>query len=166
MYGALAFAICIALVFTVGWFWFGWSYVAENRRLMSSLPVPPGAERTRMGSHSYAGDEMPLTPPDGWGTLATFRVSGHTRQTIADFYISRMSPDWEYCLRINSFFEPATGRSWEEMGGVHFVRSIAIVGVDTANVSAKGSGSFDIYVDHDSDRNPCDRSRAFRGAPP
>jgi len=35
---------------------------------------------------------MVLTPPEGWGTLARFRVSGYTRQEIVDLLRQRSRP--------------------------------------------------------------------------
>ena len=61
-----------SLVFLVGWFWFGWGHIAANSALLESLPVPSGAEQIRVDSHSYDSDELPITPPDGWATLATY----------------------------------------------------------------------------------------------
>ena len=187
---SLALASLVALTLTVGWFWFGWGYVAKNRQLMDSLPVPPDANRIGIGSHSYADDESPLAPPDGWGTRATFRVSPSSphplltdpepyalspiapfrfsslsRQPIADFYISRLSPDWQYCVKVVTTFDSISSSKildydppmteWKEIAGVRFVRGDAIVSVDTSNIGPDGSGSFDIYVDHKDVRNPC-----------
>lgn len=157
LYGGLALAILAALVIMVGWVWLGWGYIAQNRWLLKSVPVPTGAERIHVRSGGgYGSDDMVLTPPEGWGTLARFRVSGYTRQEIVDFYIAQMSPDWQHCLRLYPDYGEDPGDRLVELLGVHFVRGNSIVSIDTASLSARGSSRFDIYVDHDSDRNACD----------
>ena len=141
----LALAFFAALVSLVGWVWCGWGHVGENRLLLHSLPVPPHAERTGVGSHGYSTDDSMVTPPESWGTLAQFEFRDYTPEYLADFYISRLSPEWEFCTR-------------GLVGGVWFLRGSSVVGLDTSNApSGKGAGSFEIYVDHDYARNPCDK---------
>ena len=186
----LPFVLLVALTLIVGWFWFGWGYVAKNRLLMNSLPVPPNAKRIDIGSHPISDDESLLTPPDGWGTRASFRVSepspqppppdpkpyalaplvpflfsSLSRQPIADFYISRLSPDWKHCVNVITTFDSLSNskildtdapvRKWKEISGVYFGRGDAYVSIDTANIGPDGSGSFDIYVDHKGGHDPC-----------
>ena len=143
-YAAFTLAILVALVSTVGWIWLGWRDIAENRLILSSLPIPPGAERTHIDSYGYSRDDSMITPPESWGTLAEFEFRDYTREYLADFYISRLSPEWEHCMR--TFAE-----------GVWFVRGDSVVGIDTSNApSRKGAGSFEIHVQHAEARNPCD----------
>ena len=190
VYVSLTLALLAALVLIVGWVWFGWGYVAKNRLLMDSLPVPPDAQRIDIGSNPYGGDESRVTPPDGWGTrarfrvgassqeplltdpkpyafspLAQFRFSSLSRQPIADFYVSRLTPDWKYCVNIVTSFDSSSDRAildidpptrkWRELAGVRFVRGDAIVSIDTSNIEPDGSGSFDIHVNHEAGRDPC-----------
>ena len=45
-----------------------------------------------MGSHPYEGDELIFTPPDGWGTRATYKAPPDVpRESIVDFYLSEFS---------------------------------------------------------------------------
>ena len=136
------------LVFLVGWFWFGWGHITANSDLLESLPIPPGAEQIRVDSHPYEFDELPITPPDGWGTRATYSAPPDaTKEEIVDFYISRLSPDWESC--IDSYtIASASGEVRRKMGNARFSRGQAYVNVDTGNVNAVQT--FDVYVDHDS----------------
>jgi len=93
LYAGLAVAILAALVVMVGWIWLGWGYIAQNRWLLKSVPVPTSAERIYVRSGGgYGSDDMVLTPPEGWGTLARFRVSGYTRQEIVDLLRQRSRP--------------------------------------------------------------------------
>ena len=145
LYRVMALVFLVSVVSTVGWVWCGWGYVAENRLLLNSLPVPPGAERTHVGSNGYSRDDSMITPPERWGTRAEFEFRDYTREDLHEFYISRLSMEWEYCLR--------TG-----VEGVRFVRGDTLVSLDTSNaLSGEGTGSFAIYVAHGYARNPCDK---------
>ena len=145
LYRVFALAFLVSVVSTVGWVWCGWGYVAENRLLLNSLPVPPGAERTHVSSYGYSSDDSMITPSERWGTRAEFEFRDYTREDLHEFYISRLSTEWEYCRKTS--FE-----------GVWFVRGDAKVGLDTSNAqSGEGTGSFDIHVEHDYARNPCDK---------
>ena len=187
---SFAFVLLVALTLTVGWFWFGWGYVAKNRLLMNSLPVPPNAKRVDISSNPISSDDSPLTPPDGWGTRARFRISARSphpplpdpkpyalspvapfrfsslsRQPVADFYISRLSPDWQYCVNVITAFDSLSStklldtdppiKRWQEISGVRFGRSDAYVSINTDNIGPDGSGSFDIYVNHKDGRSAC-----------
>ena len=157
LYAGLALVVVVALVVAVGWVWMGWGYIAQNRWLLKSVPIPPGAERVYVRSGGgYGPDDSVLTPPEGWGTRARFLVSGYTRQEIVDFYISRMALDWEYCLRLYPDHGEDPGSRLVELLGVRFVRGDSIVSIDTSSLSTRDQSRFDIYVDHDSDRNACD----------
>ena len=141
-----------ALVFLVGWFWLGWGYIPANSDLLESLPVPLGAEQIRVSSHVYESDELPITPPDGWSTLATFSAPPDaTREEVVDFYISRLSPTWKSCIETASIYVVVSGKMRTEMGNALFSREQAFVSVDTKNLNAASrSQTFDVYVDHDS----------------
>ena len=151
-----------SLVFLVGWFWFGWGHIAANSDLLESLPIPPGAEQIRVNSHAYESDELPITPPDGWGTLATYSAPPDaTREEIVDFYISQLSPHWKSCIDTDSIV-PVSGQKRSEMGNAQFSRKKAYVSVDTKNINATSrSQTFDVYVDHDS-RHRADCYREWR----
>ncbi len=149
-----------SLVFLVGWFWFGWGYITANSDLLESLPIPHGAVQIRVDSHRYESDELPITPPDGWGTRATYSAPPDaTKEEIVDFYISRLSPDWESCIDSYSIAS-ASGEVRREMGNARFSRGQAYVSVDTGNVNAVQT--FDVYVDHDR-RHPAYCRREWRG---
>ena len=155
IFAGLALVI-VTFVITVGWVWLGWGYIAQNRWLLKSVPVPAGAELIYVRSGGgYGPDDSVLTPPKGWGTRARFMVSGYTRQEIVDFYVSQMPSDWEYCLRLHPDHGEGSDSRLVELLGIRFVRSDAIVSIDTSSLSARGSSWFDIYVDHDSDRHAC-----------
>ena len=115
-----------SLVFLVGWFWFGWGYITANSDLLESLPIPHGAVQIRVDSHRYESDELPITPPDGWGTRATYSAPPDaTKEEIVDFYISRLSPDWESCIDSYSIAsasgecEKGNGERPDSRGGRH-----------------------------------------------
>ena len=47
-YAALLAAVLAALltfISTVGWVWFGWGYIADNKGILASLPAPQGVQR-------------------------------------------------------------------------------------------------------------------------
>ena len=140
----LALTVIVAIAYTVGWFWFGWQDIAQNRLILRSLPVPPGAERTNVSSYGYSKDHSFITPQEIWGTLAEYYFEVYDQEYLAEFYSSRLSKEWQYCMR--------------ELGpGVWLVKDNVLVGVDTSNApSVKGPGSFDIHVDQHYVRNPCD----------
>ena len=52
-----------SLVFLVGWFWFGWGYVAANRDLLRSLPVPRDAELLEVGISRLSHRRVAYAPP-------------------------------------------------------------------------------------------------------
>ena len=139
------------LVIVVGWFWFGWGHKAANNDLLESLPVPPGAEQIRVDSNPYESDELPITPPEGWGTRATYSAPPDaTREEIVDFYNLRLSPAWKSCIETD-LIVGVSGEERIEMGNAQFSRGKAFVGVDTKNINAASrSQTFDVYVDHDS----------------
>ena len=158
----------------VGWNWCGWGYIAANRDLLNSLPVPPGVERVRVGSDPYRKGDMAVTLPDGWGTLATFLApEGTTREDVVRFYIRELSPDWEYCIdtikmlgggnRVGVDIVTTADRSKNIMGSAVFGNGTASVSVNTLNMSISVPESinslmtgdtYHIYVDHDSRREP------------
>ena len=141
----VAMVILVAFVSTVGLLWLGWWQIAENRRLISSLSVPPGVERAYIVSHGNSKDEFIITPPESWSTLARFEFQDYSKDDLADFYIARLSTEWEYCMR-------------NLVTGVWFVSDNYLVGLDSENAPwTKGSGSFDIHVSQDRPWNQCDK---------
>ena len=141
----VATAILVALVSTVGLLWLGWWQIAENRRVISSLSVPPGVERAYIVSHGNSEDEFIITPPESWSTRARFTFQDYSKDDLANFYIERLSTEWEYCMR-------------DVSSGVWFTRDNYTVGLATDGAPrTKGSGSFDIHVAQDRPRNRCDR---------
>ena len=77
----LALTTMVAIVFTVGWFWFGWQDIAQNRLILRSLPVPPGAERNNVDSYGYSRDDSFITPPGSWSTWRSTTSTTTTRNT-------------------------------------------------------------------------------------
>ena len=157
-YVAISLGVLVAsvlLAFAVGQFWFGWGYTADNEEILDSLPVPLGSQRIWMGSNPYEGDELIFTPPDGWGTRATYQASPDgSRESIVDFYLSGLSPHWQSCVSDISVVDLATGKTTKMMGNAVFVQGSSYVSVDTLNMSIDGPRTFDISVDHDRDRKP------------
>ena len=145
-------ALPAALTLVVGWVWFGWGYIASNRLLLNSLPVPPEAERIWVGSHSYNSHGQLFSTPEGWGTRAAYRISPDTtRKEIVDFYMSNLSQSWEVCIH----FALVPGRE-ERMplraGSVIFIKERAYLNIDTYALSRRYSGpTYEIYVDHERD---------------
>ena len=133
----------IALVTIVGLIWFGWWDIAQNRRILASLPLPPGAERIEIDSHPVAWKDNFLAPPRSWSTAATFAIPGHSREYLLDFYVSRLSPEWDHCIRV---FTP----------GVFFTRDNYTVSLSTEGASSPTrDGSFSIHISQDGGNLPC-----------
>ena len=133
----------ITLVAVAGFVWFGWWDIAQNRRILASLPLPPGAERTYIGSNGYSGDDSIISPPEYWSTRARFEIPGYSREYLADFYISRLSAEWEYCMR------------YVVLGWL-FVKDDYTVSLSTRGASSPtGGGSFEIHIRPNGGRNPC-----------
>ena len=135
--------ILAALVPAVGFVWFGWHDIPQNRKVLDSLPLPPGAELYYLDSDpNYTVDT--LIYPDSWSTLAKYRVSGHTPGSLTEFYISRLYSKWDYCTR-----------PW--VPGAGFIGRNFEVTLDASGVATDpaGTGSFEILVEYDRARNPC-----------
>ena len=152
---AFATLATLLLIFAVGWIWFGWGYIADNRAILDSLPVPPGVERISVGSGSYSEDELALTPPDGWGTHATYQAPPEaSREEVIGFYLSKLSPEWRSCVEDHPVTSLLTG---EETGAVWksvcFTRGSSLINLN-ANVM-EGRHKYVIYVDHDKGDERC-----------
>ena len=147
-YAGLKVPILVALVglgilTAVGLVWFGWWDIAQNRRILASLPLPPEAERTYIGSQGYSGDDSIISPPEYWSTRARFEIPGYSREYLVDFYISRLSAEWDYCMK-------RVGH------GMRFVKDGYKVSLSTSGASSPTrGGSFDIHISPDGGRNPC-----------
>ncbi len=151
-----AAAALAALVVAVGVFWFGWYETRQNRDLLDSLPVFPGAEAVQDFPHASESDENPVSPPDKWVILRTYRVpDGTTKKDVAAFYMERMPPEWERCLRHVSTYEPATGRKGVLFTGATFYLERAYVSVAVLNHG--GLQSYDVFLDRHRNmgRDPC-----------
>ena len=162
----LPLALLAALISVVGWMgwnWCGWGYVAANRALLDSLPKPPGVVRIWVDSHPYGADEMAVTPPEGWGTLAIYQApEGTTREDVVLFYIQELSPDWESCVdTVTMFGRGARGESVNTMGNVIFGKGTAYVSINTLHmrsidpqgvINLAPRDTYNIYVDHDHSR--------------
>ena len=95
-----AIVVLTAIVSLVGWVWFGWWEIAQNRRVLNSLPVLPNAQLINIDSDGYGRADLLLAqlfPPDGWITRAQFSLNGYSRNEVKEFYISHLSPAWELC---------------------------------------------------------------------
>ena len=142
--GALAaLGILGVLVPTVGFVWFGWHDIPQNRKVLDSLPIPPGAELYYLDSDpNYTAKS--LIVPHSWSTLAKYRVPSHTPDDLTEFYISRLSSRWEYC-------RPPL------VPGARFIARGFVVSLDASNAAdhPPSGGSFEILVEYDVSRNPC-----------
>ena len=69
-----------------------------------------------------------------------------TKEDVATFYMERMPPEWERCLRHASTYEPATGRRGVLFTGATFYLERTYVSVAVVNVSSTGR-SYDLFVD-------------------
>ena len=132
----------------MGLVWLG--YIASNRLILNSLPVPPEAERIWVGSSPYLRNEQLFSPPAGWGTRATYRVPPDTiRNDIVDFYVSNLSPSWGACVR----FATVPGRTEKVVlpaGSAILIRRKAYVSINTYAMNRRFSNhTYDIYVDHE-----------------
>ena len=144
---ALTAAALAALVVVVGVFWFGWYETRQNRELLDSLPVFPGANTTQSYPHPYESDENPLSPPDKWVILRTYRVpDGTTKEDVAAFYMEGMPPEWERCLRHASTYDSVTGREGVLFTGAAFHSERTLVSVDVLNLGGSGR-SYDVFLD-------------------
>ena len=151
----LLIALLLSIV-VVGRCWFGWSYIADNKELLDSLPVAPGVERISVVSSSYSSDELVFIPPDGWGTRATYRAPPDvSEKDVVDFYISNLSPQWQYCENYVNSIDLLTRERGVVTTGVFFKRGPARVSVDILNMT-QAPHSFDIAVNHNADSDPCD----------
>ena len=99
----------------------GWGDTNANEAILHSPPLPPEAQRLRHEPHSIAKDESFLTPPDGWAILMTYQVPpGTTRDDILDFYTSRLSPEWHWCMHYIQTRNVETEERGVELGGADF----------------------------------------------
>ena len=138
----LILLLIVAIVATIGWIWLGWVDIAKNRRILNSLPVPPGVERIYVGSNGNTRDEVMITPPERWSTRATFKFHNYTQEYLQDFYISRLSPEWEYCTQ-----DIPQG---QRGSAVRFSRNGSLVALDTSRPpSSQGPNYYGIFVRHD-----------------
>ena len=102
-----------------------------------------------------SADGIEITPPDGWGTRATYRVAPETsREEIVDFYLSELSLDWASCVDTIGLVEQ-TGTKRTIMGNANFVKETALVSIDTMNLASEWrNNTFDVYVDHERSFDP------------
>ncbi len=160
-YAAILFGLLATVLLTImiGRVWFGWGYISDNEELLDSLPVPPGAQRISVGSSSYKFDESIMTPPEGWDTEATYQAPPEaSREDIANFYISKLSPEWRYCVEDTPILNISTGEEKTRvMGSAHFfIKGSALVVIGTLNMLSDGphtflsdgTHTFGIAVDH------------------
>ena len=140
----VALVVLAALVPTVGFIWFGWWDIAQNRKVLNSLPLPPEAELYYLDSDPVYTAKT-LIYPHSWSTLAKYRVSGHTPEELTEFYISRLRSSWDYCER-------------RSVPGARFIARGYVVSVDAsgAAVHSAGTGSFEILVEYAIGRDPCE----------
>ena len=156
-------AVLISVVGWMGWNWCGWGYVASNRALLNSLPVPPGVERIGVDSNSYRAGDIAVTPPGGWGTTATYQApEGTTREDVVRFYIQELSPDWELCVdTVTMAGRGVRGEGVNIMGNARFGKGSAYVSINTLHmrsidpqggINLAPRDTYNIYVDHDHPR--------------
>ena len=153
--GAVTAAIAATLLF--GWFWVGLGDIVTNHAVLNSLPLPPGVQRVLYDPHPYnEGDGVLIpTPSDRWALLTMYQAPPETtRDDILDFYISRLSPEWNWCLRRFSTVH-ATGVQTVEIGGASFTKGSALVAIDAYGLEGGSQRTYDIYVEHQRRYDPC-----------
>ena len=147
-----------ALVVVVGVFWFGWYETRQNRELLGTLPVYPGAEAFQDFPHPSESDENPISPPDKWVILRTYLVpDGTTKEAVAAFYMERVPPEWARCLLHASSYDSATGREGVLFTGAAFHSERTLVSVDVLNLGGSG-GRYDVFLDRHRNmrHDPCE----------
>ena len=155
----------VASILLVGWFWFGWGDTNANKAVLDSLPLPPGVQRLQEYPHSIAEDEGFLTPPDGWAILRTYQTPpGTTEDDILDFYISRLSQEWRWCLRHVPTLNLETGEQGVILGSVDFTKGAALVSIVTRNLNDRGGHTFSIYVEHERRYDPCTDESPYKNS--
>ena len=164
---AILFGVVALLLLTtvVGRVWLGWGYIADNEKILDSLPVPPGAQRISVDSRPYSSQESVFIPPDGWGTLATYQAPAEASSDyIVDFYSSRLSAEWRYCVNyVNThdvlILETGVDLPDQEPGvvmtGVSFTRGLSLVSIYILSMTTEGPHSYEIFVDHEREFDTC-----------
>ena len=72
-----------------------------------------------------------------------------------DFYLTKLSPNWQSCVRYVNADNPLTGERHTTIGNAYFMKGKALVAIDTYGMAYAGRGTFDIYVDHERHIEPC-----------
>ena len=138
-----ALVVLAILVPAVGLIWFGWWDIAQNRKVLDSLPLPPGAELIDIDSEpNYRVNT--LIYPHSWSTLAKYQIPGHTPEYLTEFYVSRLYSKWDYCIR-------------RSVPGARFVARQFVVSIDASGAATHpaDNGSFEILIEYDVRGNPC-----------
>lgn len=72
------------------------SYVADNQRLLDSLPQIPGSERIDVQSNPYCSAASPV----GYSTFEHLRTATvMTHDQIVDFYVQNLGDEWRQISR-------------------------------------------------------------------
>ena len=132
-----------ALVPTVGFVWLGWRDIPQNRKVLDSLPLPPGAGLYYLVSDpNYTADSLII--PHNWSTLAKYRVPGRPPEYLTVLYISELRSKWDYCRRRS---DP----------GARFIARNFVVSLHVSGAAAQptDTGSFEILVEYDRRGDPC-----------
>ena len=153
---AISIVAAAVMTFIIGLLWFGWGYVADNKQLLNSLSVPPGAQRVSVSSSAYSPDDSVLTPPDGWVTLATYEDSAEaSKEEILSFYLSKFSPAWASCVHFYDTGLLYIGEAHVVVTGASFTKGQALVHINIDNMRMKNNNTFIVSVDHKNSSNPC-----------
>ena len=105
-----AFHLGFGLV--AAWNYCGWGDIVRDRVILSSLPVPEGADRIGLNSRGEETDDNPFTPAVRWVTRATYHAPGFTGEEILDFYRLRLEPEWEFCSYDSITSSPSEKQDW------------------------------------------------------
>ena len=131
------------LVPAVGFIWFGWWDIPQNRKVLDSLPLPPGAELIDIDSEPNYRINT-LIYPHSWSTLAKYQIPSHTPEYLTEFYISELRSKWNYCRT-----------PW--VPGARFIARGYVVSIDASGAAdnTRSTRSFDILVEYSRRGNPC-----------
>jgi hypothetical protein len=136
------------------------AYVADNERLLESLPTPPRAERVRVTSAPYYKYESNIV--EGYTTNAMYRAPAETTdEDVIRFYIDALGASWEHCRDEIGIMNPVPAGATPPppLGKVllaSFIRDGATLGINTDGLNpVTYTGTYEIGVDHNAREDPC-----------
>ena len=83
---------------------------------------------------------------------------GTIRDDILDFYISELSPEWQWCFRYFSGTDESGQMASGGVMGAHFIKGMTRVSINTYDLHrrvGRMKRTYYISVDHNETINPC-----------